>query len=219
MVVVMVQLVALLRLSVHTELHAAAPANNLREFQSTQRSSSCATSKSASPADVVPAVSWSAPVWSLCLHHAHNGLPKDVRVVAAPDCCAGCAKLTNCSSWQLRRARRRILHSALPRFGTAQPGVNCVSNTLAWREIACRPHKGDGRIRASVKTDDSQQSSGWGVLHALGRMVGIETKEMEAERVEGQTTVDDHRGKEDVDELYGHDGAWSHDWHEEHQEL
>lgn len=215
------QLLALLRLSVHAELlqHAAAPAHNHREFHATGRS--YAACKSVSPADAVPAVSCSAPFRSLCLPHAHNGLLKHVGVGAAPDWCAACAQLPNCSNWELRGASRFMLGSAPPCFGAAQRGVNCVSNTLASREVVKRPHGGDARIRASVKTDDSQELSGqWqGVLHALGRMVGIGTEEVEAERVEGQAPVDNHRGEEDEDELYGHDGAWSHDWHEEHEEL
>ena len=200
-------------------LHAAAPAHNHREFHATGRSYPAC--KSDSPADAVPAVSCSAPFRSLCLPHAHNGLLKHVGVGAAPDCCATCAQLPNCSNWELRGASRFILGSTPPcsQFGAAKRGVNCVSNALASREVVKRQHGGDARIRASVKTDDSQGLSGQGVLHALGRMVGIGTEEVEEERVEGQAPVENHRGEEDEDELYGHDGAWSHDWHEEHEEL
>ena len=55
---------------------------------------------------------------------------KDVSVEAAPDCCAACAELAECASWELRGASKCILRSAPP--GVGEPGpTSCVSNALA----------------------------------------------------------------------------------------
>ena len=75
-------------------------------------------------------VSCSAAFSPLCLPHPHDGLLKDVSVEAAPDCCAACAELAECASWELRGASKCILRSAPP--GVGEPGpTSCVSNALA----------------------------------------------------------------------------------------
>eukprot|EP01052_Picozoa_sp_SAG31_P007737 SAG31_NODE_373_length_16597_cov_21.519518_9_plen_317_part_00 len=66
----------------------------------------------------------------LCLPHPHNGLLKQVSVEAAPDCCAACAGLAKCASWELRGKSRCILRSAAPGVGAAVPGTTCTSNAL-----------------------------------------------------------------------------------------
>jgi hypothetical protein len=76
-------------------------------------------------------------------------------------------------------------------------------------------HHPDDRI--SIKTDDSQGGSGGGWLRALVRLFGVDAVGTEEEKETGHVPAETRRGEEDDE--YEHDGAWSHDWHEEHEEL
>jgi hypothetical protein len=81
--------------------------------------------------DEAPLVRCGVAFTPLCLPHPHDGLLKDVTVEGgAPDCCAACANLARCASWELRGGSRCILRSAAPATGTREPGVSCVSNAL-----------------------------------------------------------------------------------------
>ena len=76
-------------------------------------------------------------------------------------------------------------------------------------------HQPNNRI--SVKTDDIEGNSDGSWLRALVRLFGIDVVATEREREEHHAPAGNHRG--DEDDEYEHDGAWSHDWHEEHEEL